>query len=136
MKIIKFDMGTPQKEYNSVLKLNSNDSMNIRHNAIESARMTANRLLEKNVGNDYHLRIKIYPFHVLRENPLASGAGADRLSTGMQKAYGKSISSAARVKAGQTLVELRINKTNMKVGKEALTRAAKKFPCSCKVVAA
>jgi len=45
MKIIKFDMGTPQKEYNSVLKLNSNDSMNIRHNAIESARMTANRLL-------------------------------------------------------------------------------------------
>ncbi len=136
MKIIKFDMGTPQKEYNSVLKLNSNDSMNIRHNAIESARMTANRLLEKNVGNDYHLRIKIYPFHVLRENPLASGAGADRLSTGMQKAYGKSISSAARVKAGQTLVELRINKNNMKVGKEALTRAAKKFPCSCKVVAA
>jgi large subunit ribosomal protein L10e len=135
MKVIKFDMGTPQSEYETVIRLTSCRSMNIRHNAIEAARMTSNRTLEKNLGKEYHLRIKIYPFHVLRENPLASGAGADRMSTGMKKSYGKSISSAARVKEGQTLMELRINKANVRLGKEALTKASKKFPCSCKVIA-
>jgi large subunit ribosomal protein L10e len=109
--------------------------MNFRHNALESARMTSNRLLEKKIGKEYHLRIKVYPFHVLRENPLASGAGADRMSTGMKKSYGKSIGCAARVKEGQTVMELRIDSANLKLGKEALSRAAKKFPCTCKVVA-
>lgn len=133
MKVIKFDMGSPQKEYDTVLRLTSEKSMHIRHNALEAARMTSNRLLEKNLGKEYHLRIKVYPFHVLRENPLASGAGADRMSTGMKKSYGKSIGSAARVKEGQTVIELRINKNNLKVGKEALSRAAKKFPCSFRI---
>jgi len=134
MKVIKFDMGDPRREYSAVIRLNSCKSMNVRHNALESARMTSNRLLEKTIGKEYHLRIKVYPFHVLRENPLASGAGADRMSTGMKKSYGKSIGCAARVKEGQTLMELKINEANIKLGKEALSRAAKKFPCSCKIV--
>lgn len=134
MKIIKFDMGSPKKDYTATVRLKSCRSMNIRHNAIEAARMTSNRVLEKAVGKEYHLRIKIYPFHVLRENPLASGAGADRLSTGMKKSYGKSIGSAARVKEGQDLMEIRINKAHIRLAKEALSKASKKFPCSCKVV--
>ena len=134
MKVIKFDMGDPRKEYDTIIKLNSKKAMNFRHNALESARMTSNRLLEKSIGKEYHLRIKVYPFHVLRENPLASGAGADRMSTGMKKSYGKSIGCAARVREGQTVIELRINKNNIKLGKLALERASKKFPCSCKVM--
>ena len=135
MKVIKFDMGDPRKEYDTTLRLNSKTSMHIRHNSIESARMTSNRLLEKNLGKLYHLRIKIYPFHVLRENPLAAGAGADRMSTGMKKSFGKSIGTAARVKEGQTLMEVRVDKANIKIAKEALSRASKKFPCSCKIQA-
>jgi len=136
IKIIKFDMGNANKEYDTVVKLNSCRAMNIRHNSLESARMTSNRLLEKSIGlGSYHLRIKVYPFHVLRENPLASGAGADRMSTGMKMAYGKTIGAAARVREGQTLVEVRVDKTNLKIAKEALSRAAKKFPCSCKIIA-
>ena len=134
MKVIKFDMGNPREEYDTVLQLNAQRSMHVRHNSLEAARMTSNRLLEKTLGRGaYHLRIKVYPFHVLRENPLASGAGADRMSTGMKKSYGKSIGSAARVKDGQTLIELRIDEENLAVGREALARAAKKFPCACKV---
>jgi large subunit ribosomal protein L10e len=133
MKVIKFDMGTPSKEFDTTIKLNSEKAMHFRHNCLESARMTSNRLLEKSIGKAYHLRIKVYPFHVLRENPLAAGAGADRMSTGMKKAFGKAVGSAARVKEGQTVMELRIDKTNTKLGKEALSRAAKKFPCACKV---
>lgn len=135
LKITKFDMGTPQKEYDAVLFLNSNESMNVRHNSLESARMTSNRHLEKNLGKEYHLRVRVYPFHVLRENALASGAGADRLSKGMKLAYGKPVGCAARVREGQTLMELRLSKSNLNTGREALQRAARKFPCSCKIVA-
>jgi large subunit ribosomal protein L10e len=134
VKIVKFDMGNPRKEYDSVLQLTSQRSMHIRHNSLESARMTSNRFLEKAVPGDYHLRVKVYPHHVLRENPLASGAGADRMSTGMKKSFGKSIGVAARVREGQALMEVRLNKNNSKIGRLALERAAKKFPCSCKVV--
>lgn len=134
MKIIKFDMGTVNKTYDAVVKLNVCRSMNIRHNALESARLISNRYLEKTLGKNFHLRLKVYPFHVLRENPLASGAGADRMSTGMKMSYGKSISCAARMKEGQTVLELRVDKANVKIGKEALSLSAKKLPCSCKVV--
>ena len=134
-KIVRFDMGNPKGKFDSTIKLNSTKAMHIRHNAIESARMTSNRLLEKTLGKSYHLKIKIYPFHVLRENPLAAGAGADRMSTGMKKSFGKPIGSAARVREGQTLMEIRLNKENLKVARLALSRASKKFPCSCKIVA-
>jgi|SRR3989344_2094870 len=134
LKIIKFDMGDAKKTYSATVKLNVCKSMHLRHNSLESARLISNRFLEKSLGNNFHLRLKVYPFHVLRENPLASGAGADRMSTGMKLAYGKPIGSAARVKEGQTVLELRIDKEHLKVGKEALARSAKKLPCSCKVV--
>ncbi|HLD39932.1 MAG TPA: 50S ribosomal protein L16, partial [Candidatus Nanoarchaeia archaeon] len=94
----------------------------------------SNRYLEKTLGKNYHLRLKVYPFHVLRENPLASGAGADRMSTGMKLSYGKTIGCAARIREGQTLFELRIDKADVKVGREALGRSATKLPCTCKVV--
>ena len=134
MKITKFTMGSPNKKFEKTLLLQVQRSMHLRHNCLESARMTSNRLLEKSLGKEYFLRLRVYPFHVLRENPLASGAGADRMSTGMQKAYGKPIGSAARVKEGQTVFELRINSNNINVGKSALMRASKKLPCSCKVI--
>ncbi|MEK6808784.1 MAG: 50S ribosomal protein L16, partial [Nanoarchaeota archaeon] len=79
IKVVMFDMGNPKKEFEYTLNLHSNALLQIRDNAIESARETANRLLEKTIGlNSYHLKVRIYPFHILRENPLATGAGADR----------------------------------------------------------
>ncbi len=134
IKIIKFDMGSPQKEYDQTIRLVTTRDLNIRHNALESGRMVCNRVLEKAIGKDYHLRLKLYPFHVLRENAAATGAGADRVSTGMQKAYGKAISCAARLFTGQTIFELRINAVNSKLGRTALQRAASKMPCPCRVV--
>ena len=134
IKIIKFDMGSPQKQYDQTLMLVSQVNSNIRHNALESGRMVSNRVLEKTAGKDYHLRLKVYPFHILRENAIASGAGADRVSTGMQASYGKAVSCAARVFEGQTIFELRINNAHVKLGRMALTRAASKMPCPCKVM--
>src|SRR3989338_5681414 len=134
MKIVRFDMGTANKEYDTTLKLNVQRAMNIRQESLESARVVSNRYLEKNLGKNFHLRLKVYPFHVLRENPLASGAGADRMSTGMKMSYGKTIGCAARIRDGQTLFELRLDKANTKIGREALNRSATKLPCTCKVI--
>lgn len=134
LKLTKFEMGNVKKSFDSVLWLTSGRSINMRQNSLEAARMSGNRLLEKTLGTSYFLKLRVYPFHVLREHSLASGAGADRLSTGMAHPYGKTIGSAARVRAGQIVMELRLDKANVKLGREALERAARKLPCSCKIV--
>lgn len=133
LKLTKFDMGNLNGKFDTVLRLVTERAMNIRHNALEAGRMTCNRLLETTIPNKYHLRVKVYPFHVLRENPLAAGAGADRMSKGMQKSFGKVIGAAARLKDGQTIMELKLDKADLKLGRDALGRAAKKLPCACKI---
>ena len=134
VKIVRFDMGNPKKKFNSSLKLVSKKGLQIRDNSLESARMTANRLLELNLGlNAFYFKLRLYPFHILRENPLAAGAGADRFSTGMQKAFGKPIGNAVRIKPNQTLFEVKIDKSNIPLGKQALERALKKIPGSYRI---
>ena len=123
---VKFETGTANGTFDTTVQMLSKGNLNIRHNALESARLTSNKLLEKNLGKAYHLRIKTYPHHVLRENALASGAGADRLSTGMKKSFGKIVGgAAARVKEGQAIMEVRVDKANVKLAKQALERASK-----------
>jgi large subunit ribosomal protein L10e len=82
----------------------------------------------------YHLKIRVYPHHIVRENPMATGAGADRVQDGMRKAFGKPVSSVAMVKANQRVLSIRTNKKNFKDAKEALRRAAMKFPVTCQIL--
>ncbi len=130
IKITRFDMGEPQKEYQFTVKLIPKASIQIRQEAIESARMTSLRHLELALGKSgYHFQIKTFPFHILRENPLASGAGADRMSTGMQKSFGKPIGVSAQVKKGKAIFECSVNKENVQLAKEAMHKASTKMPC-------
>ncbi len=134
LKIVRFEMGNNKKAFNYTLRLKSTADMQIRHDSIESARQTSNRLLERTPGKSfYFMKIPIYPHHVLRENPLAAGAGADRMSTGMKKSFGKPIGMAAQVRKGQTLFELKINKPHIETAKKALKRASYKLPCSGRI---
>lgn len=134
IKVVRFESGDVNKKFNYTLNLISKKNIQIRHDAIEAGRQSSNRILERNLGKTgYHFKIRIYPHHILRENPVAVGAGADRMSTGMQKSFGKPIGSAAQVKKGQILVTLSLDKQNLKVGKEALSRMLHKMPCSCSV---
>ena len=129
--LVKFDLGELNKSFPYKLQLISKDQLQIRHNALESGRMTANRLLEKAVGKTgWKLKVNVYPHHILRENPLASGAGADRMSTGMQKSFGKNISRAARILKGHTIFTAETSKQHVEIAKKALERAGKKLPCS------
>lgn len=136
--ITRFDIGETKKDvyqFPVIFDLVAKKSLQIRHNAIESARQTSNRLLEKEAGKiGWHLKIRLFPHHILRENPLASGAGADRMSTGMQRSFGKPISTAAQVHEGQPLITLGVVKDKIEVAKKALKRAASKLPCTCQTV--
>ncbi len=137
--VVKYDMGNPSKDWPLKLELVSKSDLQIRHNALESARQTSNKVLETTLGKGaYHLKLRLFPHHILRENPLASGAGADRMSTGMKMSFGKAIGTAARVFKGQTIFSLGVDKSQEDVAKKALRRAASKLPCHCgiKVVSA
>jgi large subunit ribosomal protein L10e len=55
----------------------------------------------KKAGKDnFHLRCRVHPWHVLRINKMLSCAGADRLQSGMRGAYGKPLGKSARVNIG------------------------------------
>ena len=133
--VVKFDMGNPKRKFKYVLNLRSKKDIQIRHNALESARQVSNRLFEGRLGkNAYHLKVMVYPHHILRENPLASGAGADRFSTGMAHSFGKPIGIAAQIKKNQIIFRVSVNsKSAVELAKKALRAAATKLPCSCRV---
>ena len=136
IKVVRFEMGNKSQKniFSSKLYLKADESMQIRQNSLESARLAINRLLEGNLTNKgFFCMLRIYPHHILRENPLASGAGADRMSTGMKKSFGKTISVAAQVKQGNILFEVRVNKENIALAKKALHKASTKLPCSCRI---
>jgi large subunit ribosomal protein L10e len=135
VKVAKFETGNLQKKWEYVVELKAKSFAQVRHNALESARKSSNRWLETKLGKDgYKLRVRVYPHHVLRENPLAAGAGADRMSTGMAHNYGKAIGLAAQVKKGQCMVDIGVNESGLAVGKEAAKRAMHKMPCQCAIV--
>ncbi len=133
-RVVRFVMGDAKKEFPFRVKVLAKADLQIRHNAIESARQSANRHMEKKLGkNTYRFRIRIFPHHILRENPLASGAGADRMSTGMKKSFGKSISVAARVFKGDTICEVDCLESQIPIVKRACDRIRCKLPCSCAI---
>lgn len=130
-RIVRFDMGDLAKNFDCTIQLLSNSDLQIRDNALEAARQTSNRVLTKKIGKDgWKEKIKVYPHHILRENPLASGAGADRMSTGMARPFGKPIGIAARIMKGQIIFEVETSKQYALIAKESLRRAATKLPCS------
>ncbi|NIP40020.1 MAG: 50S ribosomal protein L16 [Candidatus Aenigmarchaeota archaeon] len=133
LKIHRFESGNKKRKFSKSLYLVSKEAVQIRHNALEAARVVATKNLARSVGEEnYFFKVLIYPHHVLRENPLATGAGADRFQTGMRKSFGRPISSAARVKPNQKILEVRVE--DEKAGKKALKVAASKLPAPCFVI--
>ncbi|MFH1424125.1 MAG: 50S ribosomal protein L16 [archaeon] len=132
-KIHLFEMGDSQGRFDTEISLVADETAQIKHNALEAARVAA----VKNIANvgpkSFFIKMRIYPHHVLRENPLATGAGADRFQEGMSRAFGKPIGMAARVKRDQKILSISINNNNLVVAKDALRRAKMKFPLRCRV---
>lgn len=133
--VVKFEMGDTTRHFPYLIELQTKEKVQIRHNALEAARKSSNKLLETKLGRKaYRLKIKCFPHHILRENPLASGAGADRMSTGMKMSFGKSIGLAAQLKADQTIFQVGVEKKNIPIAKLAAERAKHKFSCPTRII--
>ncbi|MEM4244897.1 MAG: 50S ribosomal protein L16, partial [Candidatus Nanoarchaeia archaeon] len=82
----------------------------------------------ENLGSNFRLKLKLYPHHVLRENKMLTGAGADRMQSGMQHAFGRPVGLAARVKKGQVVFSAEVDSDGVDVARNALAMAKPRLP--------
>ena len=131
-KIRIYDLGRKKAkvdEFPLCVHLVSKEYEQVSSEALEAARICANKYLVKTCGKDaFHLRMRLHPFHVLRINKMLSCAGADRLQTGMRGAYGKPLGTVARVNIDQIMISVRAKEAHKENVIEALRRAKFKFP--------
>ena len=132
--LLQFETGTVQRDYPVVFELVTNERAQIRSQALESGRIAGNRHLEKHVGkNNFFFKVRVVPHHIIRENKQATGAGADRVSQGMRRAFGANVGQAARVWQDQAVFELRTTPEHAKRCKEALWKVSMKMPAPCRI---
>merc|ERR1712093_820119 len=138
-KLRIFDIGkkkAPCDDFPQCIHLVSLEKENVSSEALEAGRISCNKNMIKAAGKDnFHLRVRLHPSHVLRINKMLSCAGADRLQTGMRGAFGKSYGTVARVKIGQILASIRCRENVQKHALEALRRAKYKIAGRQKIYA-
>ncbi|MBD3397643.1 50S ribosomal protein L16 [Candidatus Micrarchaeota archaeon] len=130
-------MGADKDDYDATYHLKLKDDILIlRDNAIEAARQSANKVLEAAMPGNYYFLVRVYPHHVIRENKMVAGAGADRIQKGMRRAFGKPMDRAARLKKNQALFSVYVykGKENESAVKEAFRRAKMKLSGEFSVV--
>jgi large subunit ribosomal protein L10e len=133
-RIVQYDMGNLTQEFPVSVSLAVKKPVRISHNALEAARIASNRLMMRKAGRfGYHLKIRTYPHNIVRINPMATGAGADRVQSGMRNAFGKAVSVEALCNKDQKVITVDIDPKNFLDAKAALKRASMKLPVSCKI---
>ena len=129
------DIDADPDDYPVRISLEVEEAVQIRHGSLESARLSANRHLIKELGEgNYKMILRKFPHQVLRENKQATGAGADRVSDGMRLSFGKIVGTAARVDVGERVFTAWCTVDQAPVVKEALRRAYNKMSPPCRVV--
>jgi large subunit ribosomal protein L10e len=133
-KIVKFTMGDTKASFEYEGQLIALKRAQIRHSALEAARVATNRVLIDKLVNDYFMRVLPYPHIILRENKMIFGAHADRLQQGMRRSFGTAIGTAARVEPNQAIITVRVKANGVETAKESLKRGSAKLPIPCKIV--
>jgi large subunit ribosomal protein L10e len=130
-------MGDTSRDFDYKVELENltNKEKKISHNALEAARVAANRLLERELepGN-FMLKLVPYPHEVIRKTKRINVPQADRFQEGMRLAYGTPVAIAAVVERGDLIMYAEVDEDGVDVAKEALGRAENKPPISCRVI--
>lgn len=136
-RIVKYKMGDQKGfdngEFPVQLHLISKENCQVRDNSIEAIRQYLNRFLQIKVGKEFYLEVKVVPHHILRENKMLTGAGADRMQTGMSRAFGKTMGRAALVKPNQTLYIVGVKTVKAEAQARKLIRSIK-ARIACKTI--
>lgn len=133
-KIVKFTMGDTKADFEIEGRLLATERAQIRHCALEAARVATNRVLMDKLVNDYLMVVHPYPHIILRENKMIFGAHADRLQQGMRRSFGTAVGTAAKVEVGQTIITVKVKASAIETAKESLKRGSAKLPIACKIV--
>ena len=133
-KIVKFKMGDLKGykagKYPITLNIFAKERVQMRDNALEAARQFLNRFLLDRIGKEIYFEIKVYPHHILRENKMLTGAGADRMQTGMSRAFGKTIGRAALIKPKQLLFVIGLlNSKHEIIARKLISSVKARLPC-------
>ena len=137
--VVKFFMGDvksyQQGKLPYQLTVISNFDVQIRDGAIEACRQYLNKKLETNYPLQYFFKIVAQPHHIQRENKMLTGAGSDRMQTGMQLSFGKAVDRAALVKknGGVFFFALPSKKAEQDVRKW-LHIVQPKLPCTTRIL--
>jgi large subunit ribosomal protein L10e len=135
LRIVRFDIGVKADVFPVKLTLIAKEQCQIRHTAMEAARVAATRWMEKTAGaSNFHLKVRVYPHVVLREHKTATGAGADRISEGMSHAFGTAVGTAARVQPGYQIISIWTATEFIDIAKRALIRAGQKLPTPISII--
>ena len=130
IKIARFSSGQSKENYYDYkLELLATEKIQIRHNALESARLAANKTMARAGDTTFFSSLKVYPHVLLRENKMIATAGADRLQEGMRRAFGKATGLAARIQPNQVIYEAYVTSSNLALAKEAFKVASSKLGC-------
>ena len=137
--IVKFSMGSERMHNEGKLPheltLVSGEEAQIRHNALEACRQYLNKNLDEFLAGQYLFKVIPYPHHIQRENKMLTGAGADRMQSGMQLSFGKPMGKAAIVKKGGKIFLLAVaNERAARTARIFLERIKPKLPCKTKIV--
>ncbi|HOW36849.1 MAG TPA: 50S ribosomal protein L16 [Candidatus Pacearchaeota archaeon] len=137
-KIVKFTMGNEawfkQGKLPYQLTVTSTEKIQVRDHALEACRQYMNKQLDKALLDKYLFKIIPYPHHIQRENKMLTGAGADRMSTGMQLSFGKSVGRSALMKPGRELFFFAVlNEAGVAMVRKVLREIRPKLPGRIKV---
>jgi large subunit ribosomal protein L10e len=133
-RITQFDTGNLKEQFPVSLSLGVEEAAQVRDVALEAARISAVRVMDKNAANQFHLKVRRYPHQILREHKMAMGAGADRISDGMRRAFGKPVGHAVRAQIGAEVMTIYTTEAHVEDAREALRKASHKLPVPTRLV--
>jgi len=138
-KIVKFSMGKEnlyiQGKLPHCLTMVSTENVQIRHNAFEACRQFINKKLDKELAGQYFFKVVPFPHHIQRENKMITGAGADRMQTGMQLSYGKTTGKAAIIKPNSRIFFVAVaNEKAIAFTRHVFKQVKSKLPCKIKIL--
>jgi large subunit ribosomal protein L10e len=136
-KIVKFDMGkTSDFQHDKlpfILNVLCTEKVQIRNNALEACRQYINKQLTNALGDQYFFKVVPFPHHIQRENKMLTGAGADRMQTGMQLSFGKAMNKAAILKENSPLFIIATpNEKGIQIARTFVKKVKAKLPCLIK----
>ena len=137
-KIVKFRMGDIKGyetgKLKNIVKLVAGEDILIRDNSLEASRQYINAQLEKNLPGEFYFEVSVFPHHILRENKMLTGAGSDRMQTGMAHSFGSTQGRAAIVKSGQDIFLVALfHERSRKLVSKVFGSIKAKLPCHARL---